>query len=222
MHARRLLTAALSLATGLSIAIPGVAANAGDTAEGAFHQTNLVSDLPGMAATTDPNLVNPWGISAAPTSPMWVSDNNAGVTTLYNGAGKPVPLVVTIPPPPGSAADAKGTRTGTVFNGTADFNGDRFLFATEDGTIVGWKGTDGTLARNEKDRSKVGEGAVFKGLAIGNNGSANYLYTANFRFGTAEVFYKNFNLVSLRRSFSDSSIPAGFAPFNIQEPRGRL
>src|SRR6202011_879704 len=90
MHARRLLTAALSLATGLSIAIPGVAANAGDTAEGAFHQTNLVSDLPGMAATTDPNLVNPWGISAAPTSPMWVSDNNAGVTTLYNGAGKPL------------------------------------------------------------------------------------------------------------------------------------
>src|ERR1700674_3359294 len=170
MHARRLLTAALSLATGLSIAIPGVAANAGDTAEGAFHQTNLVSDLPGMAATTDPNLVNPWGISAAPTSPMWVSDNNAGVTTLYNGAANPpVPLVVTIPPPPRSAADAKGTPTGTVFNGTA-----------------------------------------------------NYLYTANFRFGTIEVFDKNFNLVTLSGSFSDSRIPAGFAPFNIQELGGRL
>src|ERR1700738_3513718 len=107
MHARRLLTAALSLATGLSIAIPGVAPNAGDTAEGAFHQTNLVSDLPGMAATTDPNLVNPWGISAAPPTPMWVADNTAAGTPLYNGAGKPVPLVVTIPPPPGRAADAK-------------------------------------------------------------------------------------------------------------------
>ena len=82
MHARRLLTAALSLATGLSIAIQGVTANAGDRAEGAFHQTNLVSDLPGMAATVDPNLVNPWGISASPTSPMWVADNNGNVTTL--------------------------------------------------------------------------------------------------------------------------------------------
>jgi uncharacterized protein (TIGR03118 family) len=222
MHARRLLTAALSLATGLSIAVPGVAANAGDRAEGAYHQTNLVSDLPGMAATVDPNLVNPWGISAGPATPMWVSDNNAGVTTLYNGAGKPVPLVVTIPPPPGSAADAKGTPTGTVFNGTADFHGDRFLFATEDGTIVGWKPSDGTLARNEKDRSKVGDGAVYKGLAIANNGSANYLYAANFRFGTVEVFDKDFKLVTLSGSFSDSRIPAGFAPFDIQELGGRL
>src|SRR6202035_3251668 len=101
MHLRRLLTAALSLATGLSIAVPGVAANAGERAEGAYHRANLVSDRPGMAATTDPNLVNPWGISSAPTSPMWVSDNNAGVTTLYNGAANPsIPLVVTIPPPP--------------------------------------------------------------------------------------------------------------------------
>jgi len=223
MHARRLLTAALSLATGLSIAIPGVTANARDAAEGAFRQTNLVSDIPGMAPLTDPNLVNPWGISASPASPMWVSDNNAGVTTLYNGAANPpIPLVVTIPPPPGSAADAKGTPTGTVFNGTPDFNGDLFLFATEDGTIVGWKGTDGTLARNEKDRSKVGEGAVYKGLAIGNNGSANHLYAANFRFGTVDVFDKHFNLVTLSGSFSDSQIPAGFAPFNVQELGGRL
>ena len=222
MHARKLLTAALSLATGLSIAIPGVTANARDAAEGAFHQTNLVSDIPGMAPLTDPNLVNPWGISAAPTSPMWVSDNNAGVTTLYNGAGAKVPLVVTIPPPEGSAADAKGTPTGTVFNGSTAFKGDLFLFATEDGTIVGWKQSDGTTARNEKDRSKVGDGAVYKGLAIGNNGSANYLYAANFRFGTVEVFDKDFNLVTLSGSFSDSRIPAGFAPFNIQNLAGRL
>jgi uncharacterized protein (TIGR03118 family) len=223
MYARRLLTTALGLATGLSIAIPGVAANARDAEEGAYHQTNLVSDMPGMAATTDPNLVNPWGISAGPATPMWVSDNNAGVTTLYNGAAKPpIPLVVRIPPPPGSAADAKGTPTGTVFNGSSDFNGDLFLFATEDGTIVGWKRTDGTMARNEADRSKVGEGAVYKGLAIGNNGSANYLYAANFRFGTVEVFDKDFKLVTLSGSFTDSRIPAGFAPFNVQAVGGRL
>src|ERR1700694_864484 len=216
MYARRLLTAALSLATGLSIAIPGVAANAGDRAEGAYRQTNLVSDLPGMAATVDPNLVNPWGISAGPATPMWVSDNNSGKTTLYNGAGQRIPLVVTIPPLPGSPADAQGTPTGT------GFTRERFLFAAEDGTLVGWKPSDGTVARNEKDRSKVGEGAVYKGLAIGNNGRANYLYAANFRFGTVEVFDKNFTLVTLSGSFSDSRIPAGFAPFNVQELAGRL
>src|ERR1700682_5517449 len=222
MHRGRLLTTALSLATGLSIAIPGVTANARDAAEGAFRQTNLVSEIPGMAPLTDPNLVNPWGISASATSPVGVCDNNPAVTTLYNGAGTPRPLVVTIPPPPGSAEGVNGTPTGTVFNDTGGFNGDLFLFATEDGTIVGWKGTDGTLARNEKDRSKVGEGAVYKGLAIGNNGSANHLYAANFRFGTVDVFDKHFNLVTLSGSFSDSRIPAGFAPVNVQELGGRL
>jgi uncharacterized protein (TIGR03118 family) len=220
MHARRLLTAALSLATGLSIAIPGVAANAGDQAEGAYHQTNLVSDLPAMAATVDPNLVNPWGISASPTSPMWVSDNNAGAATLYNGAGTPVPLVVKIPQP--SGADG-GAPTGTVFNPSADFMGDRFLFATEDGTIVGWNPTiDLHKGIVRRDRSTVGLGAVYKGLAIANNGVGNHIYATNFRFGTVEVFDANYNLVSLSGSFSDSRIPPGFAPFNIQELGGRL
>ena len=220
MHARRLLTAALSLATGLSIAIPGVAANAGDRAEGAYHQTNLVSDLPGMAATIDPNLVNPWGISASPTSPMWVSDNNAGAATLYNGAGTPVPLVVKIPQP--SGADG-GAPTGTVFNPSADFMGDRFLFATEDGTIVGWNpAIDLHKGIVRRDRSTVGLGAVYKGLAIANNGVGNHIYATNFRFGTVEVFDTKYNLVSLSGSFSDSRIPTGFAPFNIQELGGRL
>jgi uncharacterized protein (TIGR03118 family) len=228
MHARRLLTAALGLATGLSIAIPGVAANARDTAEGAFHQTNLVSNVPGMAALTDPSLRNPWGISArAQTatqtgSPMWVSDNNAGVTTLYNGAGQKVPLTVTIPPGKASPADGPGSPTGTVFNGSSAFNGDLFLFATEDGTIAGWKGSDGPTAQTEVDRGLIGEGAVYKGLAIGNNGTGDHLYAANFRFGTIEVFDAGFNLVSLRGTFTDRKIPVGFAPFNIQNLGGRL
>jgi uncharacterized protein (TIGR03118 family) len=227
MHPSRLLTAALSLATGLSVALPGVA-NAGDRSEGAFHRTNLISDIPGMAAHFDPNLINPWGISAGPT-PMWVSDNNAGVTTVYDGAGNALqvgppafpagPLVVNIPKPDGSAG---GAPTGTVFNGTTDFNGDRFLFATEDGTLVGWKPTDVEQARVEKDRSTVDAGAVYKGLAIGNNGDGNHLYATNFRFGTIEVFDGNFNLVTLGGSFTDRRIPAGFAPFNIQNLGGQL
>jgi uncharacterized protein (TIGR03118 family) len=228
MHPRRLLTAALSLATGLSIAIPGVAANARDTAEGAFHQTNLVSNVPGMAALTDPSLRNPWGISArAQTatqtgSPMWISDNNAGVTTLYTGAGQKVPLTVAIPPGKASPADGPGSPTGTVFNGSSAFNGDLFLFATEDGTIAGWKGSDGLKAQTEVDRGLIGEGAVYKGLAIGNNGAGDHLYAANFRFGTIEVFDASFALVSLDGSFTDRKIPAGFAPFNVQNLGGRL
>src|SRR5436190_11386009 len=68
-------------------------------ADNFFSQTNLVSDLPGIAIMQDPNLVNPWGIAFAPTSPFWISDNGTGLSTLYTGAGGIVPLVVTIPGP---------------------------------------------------------------------------------------------------------------------------
>src|SRR5467141_3254110 len=139
MHARRLLTVGLTLATAVGIAMPAVGAQAGSD-KNSFTQANLVSNIPGMATFTDPNLRNPWGISASATSPMWVSDNGAGVTTLYRGDGVKVPLTVIIPPAAGSPDGTLGTPTGTVFNGNStEFRGDRFLFATEDGTIAGWK-----------------------------------------------------------------------------------
>src|ERR1700687_2365650 len=81
-------------------------------------QTNLVSDLQGVAKVRDPNLVNPWGISESSMSFFWVADNNAGVSTLYNTAGTPQPLVVSIPSPDPNAA---GTPTGTVFNSSKGF-----------------------------------------------------------------------------------------------------
>ena len=128
------------------VAVGAVPAQAG-IARGSFHQTNLVSDIPNLANITDPDLVNPWGLSSSPTSPIWVSDNGTSVSTLYNGAGQKLGLTVAIPAPtdpPGGPYT--GTPTGTVFNGTTDFqvsNGttsaaSRFLFATEDGTILGW------------------------------------------------------------------------------------
>src|SRR5262249_48201011 len=113
-----------------------------------YDQQNLVSDLPGQAPTIDPNLVNPWGIVFHPTGPFWISDNNAGVSTLYDRDGHPFPpagpLVVMIPPPTGGSGS--GTPTGVIFNGTSDFvvSNDSasgpalFMFATEDGTITGW------------------------------------------------------------------------------------
>src|SRR5215469_10161884 len=116
---------------------------------GGVIQHNLVSDLPGMAERRDANLINPWGISSSPTGPFCVSDNNAGVATFYFGNGRPFPkqnspLVVSIPPPTG--ASGAGTPTGNVFNDTQDFvitegtrsSPARFIFATEDGTLVGW------------------------------------------------------------------------------------
>lgn len=212
MRLRRVVTVGLVLAAGVTASLP-IGAGAG-LARGSFRETDLVSDIPGRAQHFDPNLVNPWGISASAASPMWVSDNNAGVSTLYGGAGNAIPLVVKIPKPDGSDG---GAPTGTVFNGTGGFRGDLFIFATEDGTIAGWNpSVSFTRARIERDRSTVGLGAVYKGLAIANNGSGDHLYATNFRFGTIEVFDTDYNLVSLSGTFADPAIPAGFAPFNVQ------
>jgi len=225
MHPRRLLTVGLAVTAAVGIALPAAGVSAG-IARGSFRETDLVSNLPGRAMHQDLNLVNPWGISASSTSPMWVSDNNAGVTTLYDGAGNAFPpppndpLVVKIPRPDQSDG---GTPTGTVFNGGSGFKGDRFLFATEDGTIAGWNpAVNRTRARIEVDRSEVGLGAVYKGLAIGNNGVADHIYASNFRFGTIEVFDSSYTMVTLSGSFTDPGIPAGFAPFNIQNLGGVL
>src|SRR5437867_5976922 len=79
---------------------------------GGYAQVNLASDVPGLARVTDPNLVNPWGLSFSPTGPFWFADNGSGVSDLLDGRGQPVPLVVTVPP----TAQAAGTPTGTVFN----------------------------------------------------------------------------------------------------------
>src|SRR5207247_2576135 len=166
MRLRRL-TLAIALAAGLlSLSAIGAGAGAGKTA---FTQTNLVSNRTDQgAAVIDPSLQNPWGISAGPATPMWVSDNGAGITTLYGGNGSKVPLTVVIPPGAGSSTGTLGTPTGTVFNGnSAGFRGDRFLFATEDGTIAGWQQAYGTVAHTQVDNSLPAPGAVYKGLAIG-------------------------------------------------------
>src|SRR5258708_12321 len=111
-----------------------------------FVQLNLSSDIPGMAANTDSQLVNPWGISFGPTSPFWVSDNKTGTATLYNGSGVKQGLVVNLP----KAGGGTLAPTGQVFNGPGAaggaFNGDLFLFATEDGVIDGWRGALGATA----------------------------------------------------------------------------
>src|SRR5438552_5273085 len=224
-----------------SIAIAGVgsATAGGGIAGRSYVQTNLVSDVPGLAAHTDPNLRNPWGTSVGPGSPIWVSDNAAGVTTLYDGAGNARPLVVTIPAAPSSGTGAVGTPTGQAFNtfdpGSSDFviseggggpSGPAFfLFATEDGTIAGWNpNVDPTHAVIAVDRSTATDGAgdvgaLYKGLALVTTPGGKFIYASNFRFGTVDVFDSHFNLVN---SFSDPTVPAGFAPFGIHNIGGKL
>src|SRR3954470_10282216 len=141
---------------GLSLA--GLATAAG------YSQQNLVSDGAVPAAHLDPDLKNPWGISFGSSTPFWISDNGTGLSTLYDGSGAKQPLVVTVPPVSGSPPGTKSTPTGTVFNGSSGFMEDRFLFATEQGTIAGWK--SGTTSIRVDNAAR---GAVYKGLPIGAN-----------------------------------------------------
>jgi uncharacterized protein (TIGR03118 family) len=176
--------------------------------------TYLTSDISAVGPFNDAHLVNPWGMSISPSGPWWISDNGTGLSTLYTGSGQPQGLVVTIPTASGSGT---GTPTGTVYNPTTDFkiNGSAavFIFSTEDGTISGWSsGTSASLAVNNS-----GSGAVYKGLAEASAAGNNYLYAANFHAGTVDVYDKNFAPHSFgSNAFVDSSIPTGYAPFNVQ------
>ena len=186
----------------------------------------LTADQSGVAPNTDPNLVNPWGISFSATGPFWTSDNNTGLSTVYNTSGAIQPIVVTIP---GFGGAAVGTPTGTVFNSTTDFTitqGTKsgpalFLFDSEDGSITGWNpSVNATVAVLAKDNS--GAGAIYKGMEIANNGTGNFLYVCNFFNRKVEVYDKNFNQVNLAGSFTDPQLPATFAPHNIRLINGQL
>jgi len=182
-----------------------------------FDQTNLVTNDPmaNPAQVTDPNLQNAWGISFGPTTPFWVSDNGAGVATLYRvdpntNATTVASLVVTIPPP------LTGTPTGQVFNTNAAsgaFNGDVFLFVSEDGTVSGWRGALGTTAEVLKLASFAN---VYKGTTEATINGHSYLYAANFHNGTIDVLKGDPLAPALAGNFTDPGLPSGYAPFNIR------
>jgi uncharacterized protein (TIGR03118 family) len=184
-----------------------------------FTQTNLVSDIPGMAANTDPNLKNPWGVAFSATSPFWTSDQGTGLATLYSGAGVPQALVVTIP---GSAAPPTGP-TGMVFSNIAGqfpINGTAatFIFDNLNGTISGWNASAGTTAV----QMAATAGAVYTGLAQASNGTGNFLYAANSSGGSIDVFSSSWARTNLSGSFTDPNAMTGFVPFNIQNIGGNL
>jgi uncharacterized protein (TIGR03118 family) len=179
-------------------------------------QTNLVSDGAVSANVVDPALKNPWGISFGPASPFWVANNGSGVSTLYQGDGTKNALNVAVPPAPGSPLGTLGTPTGTVFNGTsANFLGDRFLFATRDGTISGWQPVLGTTAAV---RALGSPGAAYTGLAL----AADTLYAADFANGRIEAWDSAYNSFLIPGAFVDPNLPSGYSPFNIQNLGGAL
>jgi uncharacterized protein (TIGR03118 family) len=185
-----------------------------------YVQTNLVSDITGLAANTDPQLKNPWGMSFAPTSPFWISDAGTGVSTLYDGAGVKQALIVAIPGPIGTVP---GVPTGQVFNNANTFvlpNGANatFLFASATGTISGWNAAAGTTAITQVNGFPS---SSYTGLAIAGTGESARLYAANFGTGTVDVFDRLFAPVATG-GFVDASLPAGYAPFNVQNVGGNI
>jgi uncharacterized protein (TIGR03118 family) len=186
----------------------------------AFTLSPLVSDGSVTAPSTDAHLKNPWGMALLPGGPMWVANNHDQSSTIYDGTGLVQGLVVGIPAGVNGLGNVTGmvssasTTDFTVTNGTVTAPA-RFLFATETGTISGWApSVDGTHAKIAYDNAAGG--AVFKGLAIANNGTANFLYAADFHNNRVVVLDRNFALVTPSGGFTDSNLPAGFAPFGIQ------
>src|SRR4051812_17380881 len=192
----------LAVITAISIATPAVA----DT----YSWQNFQSDIPGVAAHVDPNLVNPWGMATgSDTSPIWVSDNGTGVSTLYNHDGTANSLIVTVP---GKDKHKPGNPTGVVFNGTAFFKVTKggnsqpakFIFVNEDGTISGW---NPTVDPTNAIIAVKGKGdAVFKAATLGMASGHNFLFVTNFKKARVETYDENFHKV-MEHAFVDPSIP---------------
>ncbi|HLZ44023.1 MAG TPA: TIGR03118 family protein [Candidatus Sulfotelmatobacter sp.] len=192
-----------------------VVASSGAVAQ-TFSASYLVSNLTGKTAHTDPLLMNPWGLAYAPGGAFWVSDEASGWSTLYDGTGTPQSLQVVVPSSSGTGA---GTPTGIVYNGSTEFKIDNwtsaFLFATLDGTISGWSAFDPSTTLIAVRSA----GAAYTGLAITSRTSGNSLFAADNANNKVDVYDGNFNLV---KSFTDSTVPAGFSAFGIQDIAGQV
>ncbi len=199
-----------ALAIGLLIAVP---------AHAQFTAHNLVSDDQSIspASIPDGHLLNGWGISFSGSSPFWVSANGSGLAVVYNvnpttDVTSKVGLEVTIP--------GDGTVTGQAFSNVAgNFNGDTFLFVSEDGTVSGWRNA---LGSNAETLQTALPNNSYKGATVFNNGGNVYLYAANFASGVVDVLKGNAGAPNLTGSFTDPNIPSGYAPFNVQNLAGKI
>jgi uncharacterized protein (TIGR03118 family) len=231
MRSIRQATTLLSFTMLLSVARPAAAQF--------YLQHNLVSDLPGVADLQDASLVNSWGLVASTTSPFWVSNNGTGTSTLYNTSGSSGPAVVKVALTnlACECVIVPGEPTGVVFNGPPITSGTgfvvsaggasgpaRFIFVSEDGSISGWNpGVPPSVPPPSSQAIAVipaSDANVYKGVAIGATTKGDLLYATNFRAGTVDVFDSTWT--KQPAGFADPEIPAGFAPFGIQNIGGTI
>jgi uncharacterized protein (TIGR03118 family) len=214
MRARYALVAVLTAGLLPAVAPEAVASDHGQAPR--FTEVDLVSDVPGRAPLTDPDLVNGWGLTFGPTTPLWVNDNGTGVATLYAGGvnGGPVSKVLTVPIPGGAP-------TGQQFNDTTDFvvtgsggtGPSRFIFVGEDGDVSAWHPT---LTPGPAVLQAHVDGAVYKGMTLWHTPLGNFLLAADFHGGRIDVFDHAFRRLSLPDGFfTDRHLPPGYAPFNV-------
>jgi uncharacterized protein (TIGR03118 family) len=190
-----------------------------------YAQHNILSDGFVPADHTDSNVVNAWGLVSGPTTPWWIADNGTGKTTLFNIATNTIVATFTVP----GAGGAQGNPTGLVFNGGTGFvvnNGvgapaaARFIFSSEDGTISAFKGAP--IVTVVPNAQAPAHGAIYKGLAIDSATAGQFLYATDFHNGKVDIFDSSFHAVTIPGSFTDPSLPAGFAPFGIQNINGTI
>ena len=219
LSGRRTRAAVVTVGIVAAAMIPATNALAGSD-DGGYRVTNLVSDIPGLAQVTDPNLVNAWGLAAGPATPIWVANNGSDNSTLYRGAvgGTPVSIVPLVVGVPG------GAPTGVVFNGGGGFvvssatasGSSLFIFASEAGDITGWNPAVPPPAFSTQAQPAVHTaGAVYKGLALATTGKGARLYATTFHAGTVDVFDANFAPVATSGGFHDPKLPKGYAPFDV-------
>jgi uncharacterized protein (TIGR03118 family) len=200
-----------------------------------YQQTNLVSDIAGVAQVTDEDLVNPWGIafsSIGAGSPVWVSDQGTGKATIYtvSQSNTATKATLTVSVPIVGSSSPIGP-TGQVFNSTTDFaipgpNGSvpaTFIFDTLQGTIEGWNPKSGGGTSSAEIVVNNSSTAEYTGLAAGSSGGQNYLYAANdiARPGI-EVYNSSFTKTTLAGNFVDPKLPKGSVPYNIVNINGEL
>ena len=189
-----------------------------------YAQHNLVSDGAVPADHINTDVVNAWGLVSSPTSPWWIADNGSGKSTIYNVSTGTFPLTVTVP----GVGGQQGNPTGIVFNGGTGFvvnNGvgtskASFIFASEDGTISGFRGVP--VVTVVPNAQAPAHGAIYKGLAIDSPTAGTLLYATDFHNGKVDIFDSSFHAVTIAGAFTDPNLPTGFAPFGIQNIGGTI
>jgi uncharacterized protein (TIGR03118 family) len=215
LHRRSALVVSVLAMGAALLAVTALAAS-----DNAYTVTNLVSDQSGVAAQTDGNLVNAWGLDALAGSPWWVADNGTAVSTIYRADGSTARPPVNVPGKP-TGLVANATQSFKVSNGTTTA-APLFIFATEEGKILGW---NPGVAPNDAVDTHVQNtaGAIYKGLALASTTGGDFLYATDFHNGHVDVFNGTLQPASLPAgAFTDPSLPSDYAPFGIQNVGGTI